>query len=234
MNTKPKAMRTESGQVWQWTLCALALAGAPWVVAQPALSVATLPGYPGATVSLPLSLRQVTNVTAAQFDVAFNPAKVASGELLPGAVFPDHVVRSREIAPGVRRVLVFSRVNAAVTVTNRHTLGSLTFAVSSTEYVGSGPIRPEGVVLARPDATAITPVTLNAGAIFVQPVNLGPAGAQFFLPSEPGSNYVIQATTDFMDWVNISTNLATSDFLDLMDAEAGNFPWRFYRWVIWP
>src|SRR6185436_15942063 len=41
--------------------------------------------------------------------------------------------------------------------------------------------------------------------------------------------YLIQATTNFVHWDNILTNLATSDFMDLIDADAAIYPYRFYR-----
>jgi hypothetical protein len=215
-------------------LCGLVLVSAVTADGQPALSVASSPGFPGSTVSLPVSLRRATNVTAAQFDVAFNPAKVTPGALTPGAVFSNHVVRTREVAPGVHRVLAFSRVNAAVTVTNSDAGATLPFTVSPSEYVSSGPIAPSNVVLARPDATAVAPVTLNAGTIFVRPVNLLLSGeAQFFLPSEPDTRYLIQATTDFVTWVNLTNTTATGNFMDLVDADAGRYPHRFYRWVLY-
>src|SRR6266699_3566829 len=47
---------------------------------QTSLSVGTAPGYPGSTVSVPVTLRQASNVVAAQFDVAFNPDKVSGAD----------------------------------------------------------------------------------------------------------------------------------------------------------
>ena len=77
----------------------------------------------------------------------------------------------------------------------------------------------------------MTPLTLNAGAIFVRPVNPLPDGTvQFFLSSTPDLQYTIQATTNLVNWSNISTNVATGDFMNLLDTEAGAYPFRFYRW----
>jgi uncharacterized repeat protein (TIGR03806 family) len=44
-----------------------------------------------------------------------------------------------------------------------------------------------------------------------------------------GSNYVMQATTNFSTWTSISTNTAVTNPFLLIDPNATNFPYRFYR-----
>jgi hypothetical protein len=44
-----------------------------------------------------------------------------------------------------------------------------------------------------------------------------------------GSNYVLQATTNFSTWTSISTNTAVTNPFQLIDPNATNFPYRFYR-----
>jgi hypothetical protein len=42
---------------------------------------------------------------------------------------------------------------------------------------------------------------------------------------------VIQATTNLVDWLNVWTNVALADWLDLIELGATNYPVRFYRTV---
>ena len=73
-------------------------------------------------------------------------------------------------------------------------------------------------------------MTVTPGEVFVVPAYVFPDGsAQFFFQSQPGSNYIVQASVNLVEWTNISTNMATSDFLDLVDVDAVFYPWRFYR-----
>jgi hypothetical protein len=44
-----------------------------------------------------------------------------------------------------------------------------------------------------------------------------------------GSNYVLQASTNLVNWSSISTNPAATNVFNLMDPNAANFPYRFYR-----
>ena len=90
--------------------------------------------------------------------------------------------------------------------------------------------RPSNTLLVQRDETPLAGAALNSGAIFARPVFLQPDGtASFFLPSTPGTNYSIQASANLMQWRNLSTNRATSDFLESNDAEARLLDHRFYR-----
>ena len=50
------------------------------------------------------------------------------------------------------------------------------------------------------------------------------------LEAAPGGLHVIQATTDFQEWINVQTN-STDAFgvLDFIDVDSPLFPHRFYR-----
>jgi len=209
-------------------LCMATLFAAGQTPRPATLAVGNVPGYPGTTVNVPISVRQATNDVAAQFDLAYSPERTTPGTAVLAPAHAGHTVRSREVAPGVHRTLVYSMNNALLRTNGFRS--SIPFQLPPGERAGSAPITPGNVILARRDATAIAPVVTSRGAVFTQPVNALPDGTvQFFLPSQPDAQYVIQATTDFVQWVNLTNTTATGDFMDLVDVDAATYPHRYYR-----
>jgi hypothetical protein len=178
---------------------------------------------------VPIYLAQASNLLVTQFDLAFNTGKVspAGAALAPRAA--GQRVKSKDVAPGVKRVLAYSLARSAPVGTNR-TIATVPFTLALREYIGSGPLAPTNPLLVQRDETVLAPVTLNSGTIFARPVNVRLDGTvDFFLPTTPGSNYVVQASADLVQWTSIATNRATSDFLEWNDPEGRFFDYRFYR-----
>ena len=78
--------------------------------------------------------------------------------------------------------------------------------------------------------------SVAASALFnAQPLRLISAGFspingfQLQLLGMNGSNYVLQASTNFIEWTPLITNTGTTNLLNLMDTDASNFQYRFYR-----
>ena len=78
--------------------------------------------------------------------------------------------------------------------------------------------------------------SIAASALFlIQPLQFTSAGFlanrqfQLVLAGVAGSNYVLQATTNFSAWTPISTNTALTNLFNLVDPKATNYPYRFYR-----
>ncbi len=58
---------------------------------------------------------------------------------------------------------------------------------------------------------------------------------QFTLAGQAGQTYIVQASTDMINWVPIFTNMApVNGLLQFIDPKATNYPSRFYRTVLGP
>jgi hypothetical protein len=96
-------------------LAALLLAPAAWAV--PALTIGTASGAPGAVVNVPVTFTNDSGVTALQFDVLFDSAKItAVGTPAEGTALAntDHEVDSNLVSAGRFRVLVLSNSLAVI------------------------------------------------------------------------------------------------------------------------
>jgi hypothetical protein len=54
------------------------------------------------------------------------------------------------------------------------------------------------------------------------------------LSGQAGKSYIFQGTSDFTNWISLSTNAGPSSLIQLADPNATNFPYRFYRAVEQP
>ena len=52
---------------------------------------------------------------------------------------------------------------------------------------------------------------------------------QMQLVGSIGSNYVLQASTNLVNWTPLATNPATTNLLNFIDPHSSNYPNRFYR-----
>jgi len=88
-------------------------------------------------------------------------------------------------------------------------------------------------VVVRNFAGAVT--NLVAAITVATPVLLGyelvrtNAGIRFRVSGAAGASFVLQATTDFLDWQSVHTNISVSAPIDFMESETPNYPLRFYR-----
>ncbi len=103
----------------------------------------------------------------------------------------------------------------------------------------SGPLTLTGTALLSANAFETgSNSSVAASALFViQPLSptltaLGFSGdglLQLGLAGTPGANYVLESTTNLINWTPLSTNTATTNLLNLSDPYAPSFPFRFYR-----
>jgi Chitobiase/beta-hexosaminidase C-terminal domain/PQQ-like domain len=149
-------------------------------------------------------------------------------------------------APGISPIggsytnsVTVTLTDAANGVTIFYTLNGTTPTTNSLLYTGPFTLTNTVMVNAiAAQAAAFKSVVASASFSVVPGVSISSAsfstnGAfQLGFSDMPGSNYVLQATTNLLDWISLSTNQASNDFLDLLDPSASNYPHRFYRVLV--
>ncbi|MDB6020939.1 MAG: hypothetical protein JWQ04_796, partial [Pedosphaera sp.] len=104
------------------------------------------------------------------------------------------------------------RYSAPLRLTNSLTLTANAFAAGFNNSVASS------ALFTVPPSLHFTAGSLLANQQF-----------QLTLSGMAGNTYVLQASTNLINWVPVSTNVAASDVFNLLDTNAAGFPYRFYR-----
>jgi hypothetical protein len=147
--------------------------------------------------------------------------------LAPPAITPNG---GSFLAP-VKVTLTAPATNATI----YYTLDGSLPTTNSQVYAGVFTIATNTTVSASAFATNCNNSVAVSALFLVQPLYFSTVG---FLPNQqfqlglvglPGSNYVLLATTNFLNWVPVSTNSAVANPVQLLDPQATNFPRRFYR-----
>jgi hypothetical protein len=76
-------------------------------------------------------------------------------------------------------------------------------------------------------AAALAPFLIQP--IYLTSQGFSNGGFQLRFAVAPGGNYVLQASTNLLDWTSISSNTTSTNLLNLFDSNASNFPSRYYR-----
>jgi hypothetical protein len=116
-----------------------------------------------------------------------------------------------------------------------YTLDGTLPTTNSLQYSGPFSLAGNAVVSANAFETNFINSIAATALFIVQPLQftsgsfLSDGEFQLQFAGAPGSNYVLQASTNLLDWTPLSTNPAQSNLLYLLDPKATNFPTRFYR-----
>jgi hypothetical protein len=147
--------------------------------------------------------------------------------LAPPAITPD----GGSYIASVGVTLSASDTNAAVF----YTLDGSLPTTNSLQYSGAFNLTSNVTVSAFAVETNFNNSAAASALFLVQPLNFTSLGylpgGQFQLgfAGVAGDTYVLEATTNFVDWTPILTNLATTNVFNLLDPNATNFQNRFYR-----
>ena len=202
--------------------------------AQTTVGITDGSGYPGTDVSVRAYQSAATNVLATQFDLLYDANRVSLlgvvSNSLPSGVFLKSALQTN----GLRRFVLYSVLGPLPSGVGLEFV-RLPFHLPATEHVGSGPITPANLIVGRGDTNAASPVLVRPGTIYAQPIRIRTNGvAEFFFASQAGTNYTVQATTNFVFWVDLTNVTATSDWLEQLDTDAPLYPHRFYRTATTP
>jgi len=99
----------------------------------------------------------------------------------------------------------------------------------SPSFGGSVLVQPDGKLLLE---GAVELVRLNGDGSYIKlslPTLASQSPLRLRIPSQPGKNYVLQASTNLIDWLPLATNAAIGSRLEFQDAGAAKFALRFYR-----
>ena len=115
-----------------------------------------------------------------------------------------------------------------------YTLDGSTPTTNSLRYAGPFTLLDSATVSASSFRTGYVNSVTASALFLVEPLHFASQGFtnnvfQLMFVGSAGSNYILQATTNFVTWTPISTNTALTNRFDFYDVKATNYPYRFYR-----
>ena len=231
MKADPNITKAKATLAGVFSLCWLMTLDA---IAGPELTVGNVTGQIGSTVSVPVSFQSDSNVVALSFDLVFDAARLSSGAAVGGNALAGHLVDSAETISGTRRVVIYSLANAPL---KNGTLINIPMTISEIGGLGVTTISVTNATFANLSASSVAPTRLTAGTLTIAPVSvrLGAIAfsnngvVQFELSGVQGRQYVVQASTNLVDWTNLQTNVANTATALFTDPAVANFKQRFYR-----
>jgi uncharacterized repeat protein (TIGR03806 family) len=180
------------------------------------------------TIKMPPLARNLIDTNAVAVMAAWINGLPGTPALAPPTITPN----GGTFAPSVNVVLQSTNNNATLYYTLDGSLPTTNSFLYSAPFV----LTNDTTVTANAFWTGFNnSVTVNA-LFIIQPSIFFTSMAfitnnafQLGLSGVPGNSYVLQATTNFVNWTSLSTNLAPTNLFNLYDPNATNFPYRFYR-----
>ncbi len=231
------------GALLGWSVLGALLLTAELALAGAELSVGVTNGTPGQTVLVPINFASSDAAVAVQLEVRFDGAKLVSGAATGGNALNQHLVASAAPANGTRRLVIYSLSNSPL---KNGVLVNLPFTILSTAAEGVASISITNALLVNTNGAQIAPVNLTSGSLAIirstpaMPARLGSlvrardGRVQLQLIGTAGRSYVIQASTNLVQWIPLSTNAVAGGSVDFVDTTAVDLKQRFYRAILAP
>lgn len=180
------------------------------------------------TIKMPSLARNLVDTNAVQVMVDWINSLSGTPALPPPAITPPGGI----FGPSVAITLQDSDSGAALYYTLDSTLPT------TNSFLYSGPFTLTNSATVRANAFKTNFInSVASSALFIVHPPIFFTSANFLTNGQfqlgfsgvPGNNYVLQATTNLLDWTSISTNPASTNLFNLFDPKATNFQRRFYR-----
>jgi hypothetical protein len=209
------------------------------VIGATELRVGTGIGTPGGNALVPVTLSTDTSVIALQFDISASSPGLASDGAVAATALNRIRVASRELSPGLRRVLIFTQDSQPLP---NGTLVNLPFSIAANASVGTTTVSPAQVLISNPQF-GLVPYTASAGSITISSGSIAEFKSALFdatgvfqleLSATAGRSYRIEASPDLKSWSPLLTEFAVNSLLRVADTNAPRSPARFYRALTLP
>jgi uncharacterized repeat protein (TIGR03806 family) len=181
----------------------------------------------GPNIKMPPLARNLIDTNAVAVMADWINSLPGTPALAPPTITPD----GGTFVPSVNVTLQSTNNNAAL----YYTLDGSLPTTNSFLYAAPFTLTNDATVMASAFGAGFNNSVAASALFFVQPILFNSAGFlvngqfQLSLSGTPGSNYVLEATTNFVNWTPLSTNLAPTNLFNVYDPNATNFPYRFYR-----
>jgi hypothetical protein len=179
------------------------------------------------TVKMPPLARALVDTNAVQVITEWINSLPGTPALAPPTISPNGGIFFSKANVMLQSVdpnaMLYYTLDGSLPTTNSF-LYSGAFSLSSNVTVSASAFESNFInsVVSRA-SFVVQPIQFNSG----NSMSNGQFQLQF--AGATGSNYILQASTNLFDWTPLSTNLAQSNLLNLVDPKASNFQKRFYR-----
>jgi hypothetical protein len=177
-------------------------------------------------IKMPPLARNLIDTNAVQVLTDWINSLPGTPALAPAAINPN----GGAFAASVSVTLQSPDPNATI----YYTLDGSLPTSNSLHYSGAFTLFTNATVTASAFETNFVNSASVSAAFAIQPLHFTSQGFtngvfRLSFAGTTGSNYVLEATTNLTTWTPLVTNAAVTNLFDLFDADATNYPHRFYR-----
>ena len=178
-------------------------------------------------IKMPTMARNLSDTNAVQVFTDWINSLPGTPALAPPTITPDGGTFANSVA------VTLQSTNASATL--YYTLDGSLPTTNAFVYAGPVNLTNSATLMANAIETNFNNSVAASALFIIQPLFFTSAAFntnrvfQMGFSGTSGSNYVLQPSTNLLDWTPLSTNAAVTNLFNLFDPGASNFPQRFYR-----